>query len=176
MITFAELLTRLQSQDPIKPLAFTTADGEIGAGYHVTELRHSISKGIDCGGNVETWEDAKLQLLDGQGPTHMTVGKFTNIIQKSLSAMPELRNASLLVEFGHNNEQLALMSLHGPEVSDETVELFLGDARAVCKPAIRSKREVKDQDGCCGSVISSPQKSSCCEAVTASQDSTACCT
>lgn len=171
MITFVELLARLQSQDPIKPLIFKTSDGKIGAGYHITELRHSISKGIDCGGNIETWEDAKLQLLDGQGSTHMTVGKFTNIIQKSLSAMPELRNAPLLVEFGHNNEQLALMSLHGPEVSDETVELSLGGARAVCKPAIRSKRDVEDQGECCGSTITSPQKSSCCEAVTA----TACC-
>ncbi|PJI92000.1 hypothetical protein BC777_0841 [Yoonia maricola] len=176
MITFDELLKRLQSQDPIKPLVFITADGEIGAGYHVTELRHSISKGIDCGGSIETWEDAKLQLLDGPGSTHMTVGKFTNIIQKSLSALPELRNTPLMVEFGHNNEQLVLMSLHGPEVSDETVALSLGDVRAVCKPAVRRKRDVEDQGGCCGTAIPSPQKSSCCDAVTATQDATACCT
>ncbi|MEP4339791.1 MAG: DUF6428 family protein, partial [Roseobacter sp.] len=142
MITFAELLTRLQRQDPIKPLVFTTEDGEIGAGYHVTELRHSVSKGIDCGGNVETWEDAKLQLLDGRGSEHMTVGKFNDIIEKSLSTVPELRNAPLLVEFGHSNERLTIMSLHGPEISDAAVVLSLDDARAVCKPTTPSGRRV----------------------------------
>ncbi|MEP4197090.1 MAG: hypothetical protein ABJL99_15800 [Aliishimia sp.] len=47
-ITLAELLDRLQEQDPMKPLVFTSGDGEIGIGFHITELRHSTSKGIDC--------------------------------------------------------------------------------------------------------------------------------
>ncbi len=175
MTTLAELLARLNGVDPKMPLVFATADGEVGAGYHVTELRHSISKGIDCGGNVETWKDAKLQLLDGPGSTPMTVGTFTNIVQKSLSALPELRDASLMVEFGHNNEQLAIMSLHGPDISEETVALFLGDARAVCKPAIRSKRGLEDQGRCGESAVTSSQVSSRCGAGFVAQDATACC-
>ena len=175
MITFAELLARLQRQDPLKPLVFKSQDGEIGAGYHVTELRHSVSKGIDCGGNLETWEDAKLQLLDGQGTTHMTVGKFSGIIERSLKALPALKDAPLLVEFGHNNERLTLMSLHGPEASDATVVLFLGDARAVCKPAIRHSHAVAAQDSCCEPVAASPQKSACCAAAPSTQEAAACC-
>lgn len=176
MITFSELLASLQNQDPMKSLVFTSEDGEIGAGYHVTELRHSVSTGIDCGGNVETWEDAKLQILDGQGSEHMHVGKFSDIIEKSLSVLPQLRDVPLLVEFGHNNERLTIMSLHGPEISDAAVVLSLGDARAVCKPAMRSGRAVNEKDTCCESGMHSPQTSSCCGASTTSQGAMACCT
>ncbi len=175
MTTLADLLARLNGVDRKMPLVFATADGEVGAGFHVTELRHSISKGIDCGGNVETWEDAKLQLLDGSGSTPMTVGTFTKIVQKSLSALPQLRDAPLMVEFGHNNEQLAIMSLHGPDISEESVALFLGDARAVCKPAIRSKRGLEDRGRCGESAVTSSQVSSCCGAGFVAQDATACC-
>jgi len=175
MITFGELLASLQSQDPTKPLIFISEDGSIGAGYHVTELRHSVSTGIDCGGNIETWEDAKLQLLDGQGSEHMPVGKFSDIIEKSLSDLPQLGNVPLLVEFGHNNEELTIMSLHGPEISGADVVLSLGNARAVCKPAMRHGRAVEKQGECCESATTSPQKSRCCGAPTVLQSTAACC-
>lgn len=175
MTTFANLLADLQNQDPEHPLIFMTDEGEIGAGYHVTELRHSFSKGIDCGGNIESWQETKLQLLDGQGSTHMSVGKFSNIVGKSLSSLPELAQAPLLIEFGHGNNGLTLMSLDAPKVQGDTVVLKLGDARAVCKPAQRTKSAEGTLSACCGSTGNSKLETSCCPTEKPPTGASACC-
>lgn len=174
MPTLAELLVDLKGHDPEKPLVFVTKEGEIGPGYHVTELRHSVSQGIDCGGNIESWQDAKLQLLDGQGSTHMNVGKFKKIVEKSLSALPGLGNVPLLVEFGHNNATLTLMSLSAPEDAQGNVLIRLGEARAVCKPAQRKRGLGKGQDGCCQTQDISTQKK-CCDPPSSPKPQNACC-
>ncbi len=175
MTTFADLLADLQTLDPMHPLVFVTDEGEIGAGYHVTELRHSTSKGIDCGGKIETWQETRLQLLDGQGSTHMSVGKFSDIVQQSLSALPELAQAPLLAEFGHNNSGLMLMSVGAPELQDETVVLRLGKACAICKPAQRNKGIGDEASSCCGSIPNSVSKTSCCSTVMPRVEANVCC-
>ncbi|MEP3882692.1 DUF6428 family protein [Planktotalea sp.] len=149
MTSFAELLADISRHDSELPLVFQTEQGDIGAGYHVTELRHSQSKGIDCGGKIESWEETRLQLLDGAGTSHMNVGKFRVIVEKSLSAMPELGQAPLLVEFGHDNSGLTLLSLNESELLNGRVVLRLGDARAVCKPFERAKITPPTDARCC---------------------------
>lgn len=149
MTTFAELLSDVSRHDADLPLIFQTEEGDISAGYHVTELRHSNSKGIDCGGKMETWQETRLQLLDGVGHTHMSVGKFRTIVEKSLIAMPELAQAPLLAEFGHGNASLTLMSLNTSQVQGDRVVLRLGDARAVCKPYERAQVSAAPEMGCC---------------------------
>ncbi len=151
MTTVRDLLTGLQGQDPEKPLIFETADGKIGAGYHVTELIHSVSTGVDCGGNLEIWEDARLQLLDGEGSAHMQVGKFTAIVEKSLKAIPALASSPINVEFGHGNAALSLMSLGELSAQDDAVFLPLVGTAAVCKPAQRTTLPLDQAAGCCGS-------------------------
>ena len=138
MTTLSDLQDELRLQDPSAPLVFETDEGEISAGYHVTELRHYASTGINCGGNIDTWPEARIQLLDGLGSGHMNVGKFNAIVEKSLSAVPALRTAPLMVEFGHNNAGLKVMTLEKPEVLQGRVMLKLNETRAVCKPAERA--------------------------------------
>lgn len=157
MTTVSDLLTGLQAQDPDKPLIFETLDGEIGTGYHVTELTHSVSKGIDCGGNLETWHEARLQLLDGQGSTHMRIGKFSTIVEKSVAAIPELAQASLTVEFAHGNSALRLMSIEPVDVQDDAIFVRLADKNAVCKPAQRTQISA-DQTAGRGSETAAPAK------------------
>lgn len=149
MKTLSGLLYDLQLQDPALPLVFETKEGEISPGYHITELRHSSSRGIDCGGNTEAWQEAKLQLLEGRGAPHMSVGKFSSIVSKSLSVMPELEHVSLKVEFGHANNDLRLMSLSSPEHRGDRVVIGLGNIRAVCKPAERAGQD-EGRLGQCG--------------------------
>ncbi|WP_373636911.1 DUF6428 family protein [Yoonia sp. BS5-3] len=150
MNTLLDLLDTLQRQDHTHSLVFETADGAISPGYHVTELRYSTSKGVDCGGMIETWSEARLQLLDGHGQTHMSVGKFCSIATKCLAAIPELASASLMVEFGHDNAELRIMSLHHPERRGTRVVVGLGNSRAVCKPAQKSELESGGSEACCG--------------------------
>ena len=162
MTTFSELVSQLQAADPALPLIFETKQGAIGAGYHVTELRHVHAKGIDCGGNIQTWQEARLQLMDGYGGEHMSVGKFSGIVGKSLAALPELKQADLLVEFGHNNAELSLLALQEPVLRDDAVIVPLGDARAVCKPAQMSIKLDRSDMACCGGESKARAGSSCC--------------
>ena len=134
MTTFSDILAQLKSVDPALALIFRTSDGEIGAGYHVTELRHSKSTGIDCGGRIEAFDEARLQLLDGTGEAHMSVGKFAGIVEKSLAAVPELAEAPVLVEFGHANAALSLLAIGVPDIRGDAIVVPLGPSRAVCKP------------------------------------------
>ena len=150
-MTFTSLLSELSSFNPDVPLVFEVDDQTIGTGYHVTELRHSLSTGIDCGGNIETWQEARLQLLDGAGEVHMSVGKFRDIVKGSLRKLPELSQAPLLVEFSPDNLGLQLMTLGAPMLQGDRVTLELQNSRAVCKPAQRSQTiGAARTDACCG--------------------------
>lgn len=175
MTTFSELLASLQVADPALPLIFQTKHGKIGAGFHVTELRHSFSKGIDCGGNIQSWQEARLQLLDGYGGEHMRVGKFNTIVEKSLAAVPELRQAELLVEFGHENSELSLLSIQHPNIEDDAVTITLGDARAVCKPAQMAAIADNSSGSCCDRGTVPNPVSSCCAPEGAASESRSCC-
>lgn len=171
-MTFSALLSSLEPLDPSTPLVFEADDREIGAGYHVTELRHSMSTGIDCSGTVDRWQEARLQLLDGTGETHMSVGKFTDIVRKSLGRLPELSQAPMLVEFSHDNNGLKLMTWDEPFMQNGRVTLRLRDVKAACKPARRSKLPGASNNACCGQ---SNSASACCGSGTSLATRDACC-
>ncbi|MGD1882835.1 MAG: DUF6428 family protein [Paracoccaceae bacterium] len=172
IMTLSDLLAMFDEQDPDLPLVFRTADGDIGAGYHVTELRHLNCKGIDCGGRISSWDEARLQLLDGNGTNHMRVGKFSAIVKQSIAALPELAKADLLIEFGHNNNGLALMSIKKPMVHADALVAPLNNAQAFCKPARERQLAGAEPTICCGSVQTAKRQKSCC---VADDQKTACC-
>lgn len=161
MKTLSGLLHDLELQDAGLPLVFETRNGEVAPGYHVTELVHSSAKGIDCVGNTDTWQEVRLQLLDGQGSDHMTVGKFNSIVSRSLSVMPELGQAPLKVEFGHDNKELQIMALSRPEHRGDRVVIGLGKMHAVCKPAVRESKALGGSSQCCGGAKRPTEPSSC---------------
>lgn len=171
-MTFTALLAALEPLDSTASLVFLIDDDEIGAGYHVTELRHSISTGIDCGGNVEAWDEAHLQLLDGAGKTHMSVSKFTTILRQSLNKLPQLSEAPLLAEFSLDNDGLKLMSMGAPIQNADRVTVRLRNTNAVCKPARRHKSLDAKSSACC---TGSNSKGGCCGSAPATDASERCC-
>ena len=157
-MTFAELLADLAPLNQDAPLIFMTNGREIGPGYHVTELRHSVSTGIDCGGQVETWDEARLQLLDGPGDAHMSVAKFRQIIDRALGKLSVLADTSFVVEFGPDNAALTIMTVGAPRARNANVVLPLVHSRAVCKPAQRQSATLS----CCGSNKAVTPAAECC--------------
>ncbi len=148
-MTFAQLMAQLAQFDPDRALIFQ-ADGQaIGGGYHVTELQHLVSTGIDCCGNIERWQEARFQLLDGAGKTHMPVGKFLGILDRSLSKLPELADVPLLVEYAPGNLGLRTMRPSEPEARGAAVLIALNDLSAICKPAQRMMENNKADGTIC---------------------------
>ena len=181
MITLPDLIALLRDHPQEAPLVFASEAGDIAPGYHVTELRHSASTGIDCGGNIEAWPEVRLQLLDGTGRTHMPAGKLVGILERSLKALPALAQAPVVVEFAPGNRGLRLMLPDAPQAEDGRLVLRLNETRAVCKPAERSAaaRAPGAQAACCGGGSDVPQApiaaSACCAPATAKQPAGACC-
>jgi len=129
------LRTALDELPAEAPLLFLTDEGEITGGYHVTELKLAHVTAIDCGARRSDWAEATLQLLDGHGGAHMTVGKFNVILAQSIRHVDGLGDAPLRVEFAHGNTDLRLLEIGAPVRRGQKVTIPLGAAHAVCKPA-----------------------------------------
>lgn len=171
-MTLADLLSELKALHADSALVFEANGEPIGAGYHVTELRHSESTGIDCGGTVERWSEARLQLLDGAGDAHMRVGKFVGILKQSLTRLPALADGSVMVEFAPKNVGLQLMELGQPIARDKSVFITLRATAAVCKPAHRAQSSGAATSGCCEGTTA---MGACCAPAADGMQRDACC-
>lgn len=146
--TLSDLIGSLAGARPDLPAIFLADGAEIGAGYHITELKLADISSIDCGGRQTRFAETQMQLLDGQDGEALTVGKVGSILNRSVDALPGLAEAPLSVEFAHGNRGLGRYRLGAPEVSGGQVRLPLLEDRAQCKPMA--------EQSCCGG------KSACC--------------
>ena len=134
-MTPQDLLTRLLALPADAALVFVTPEGAIKGGYHVTEWKLHDIRSIDCGANLSAWSEAVLQLLDGSGGGHMTVGKFAAILRQSLAKLDGLGDWDMRVEFGHGNLGKRIFGLSEPIPEGDRVIITLTDQPARCKPA-----------------------------------------
>lgn len=142
------LVAALRTAPAGAPLKFATADGPVGAGYHITELRLAQITGIDCGGRVAEWQEVDLELLDGAGDAPMAVGKSLAILERSAEALSGIGTPALHVAFGHGNQSLTRYGVEEVELSASSALIRLGTKRAMCKPAEAQKSA--GQSSCCG--------------------------
>jgi hypothetical protein len=81
-------------------LIFVDLDGHtVHRGYHLTELKAVSSHTVDCGGQMNQWQETIAQLWVPSDPdrNYMTVGKFLKIFDKVGGMIPlnldtEIRN------------------------------------------------------------------------------------
>ena len=150
MTTLTDLLTDLKTLDPDLPLVFATDEGEIGGGYHVTELKRAHINSIDCGGRLSDWVETNLQLLDGTDRNHMKVGKFIGIASRSIDLVDGLSDGPLSFEYSPSNIGLRRYQASGITVQNDQITLRLSEDSAQCKPhaAFLTKSEGSN---CCNS-------------------------
>jgi hypothetical protein len=134
-MTLTELTEALAAAPADAPLIFEAPTVRSAPGYHVTELKLAEVSAIDCGGRQDSWREATLQILDGQGGAHMPVGKFLSIARRSAAAMDGLGAHPLRVEFAAGNARLELFEPQAPRLEEGAVVIPLGAQRATCKPA-----------------------------------------
>ncbi len=142
LATLDDVVTVATTFETGKPLIFTTDEGDIGPGYHVTELKHLSVNSIDCGGRMSAWTEAQLQLLDGNAGGHMSVGKFIGIAKHSAAALPELGKVPISVEFAPGNRGLRRYLIDGLHEDPTSVRVKLIEDGAACKP------HLDKQSGC----------------------------
>ncbi|MFG5381414.1 DUF6428 family protein [Yoonia sp. R2-816] len=132
--TLDQLVNELEGTTADLPLVFRTDAGDIGAGYHVTELKHLSVNSIDCGGRRSNWEEAQLQLLDGSHGTHMSAGKFASIARRSVAVIDGLGTVPISVEYAPQNQGLRRYLIDRLQADDNGLRVVLVEDGAVCKP------------------------------------------
>ena len=145
-MTLNDFLDALHEQPAEAPLVFTTSEGPIGAGYHITELKSLDIKSIDCGGRTSDWTEVQIQLLDGSGRAHLSAGKSAKILEHSLKAIPDLAEGELSFEYAPGNNGLRRYIPTQPIWAEGHVEMRLTEDGAQCKAAAFSGTTAS----CCG--------------------------
>ena len=145
-MTLNDFLDALHDQPAEAPLVFTTSEGPIGAGYHITELKSLDIKSIDCGGRTSDWTEVQIQLLDGAGRSHLSAGKSAKILEHSLKAIPDLAEGELSFEYAPGNNGLRRYIPTPPIWAEGHVEMRLTEDGAQCKAATFSGTTAS----CCG--------------------------
>ncbi len=136
-ITLQRLTEELDQVPPDQPLIFASDDGDIGPGYHVTELKHLAVNSIDCGGQRSVWNEAQLQLLDGHDGKHISVGKFIAIARRSMAAVTGLGDVPLSIEYAPLNQGLHRYHIGDAALGADGLRLSLVPDTAHCKPATK---------------------------------------
>ncbi|WIY26643.1 DUF6428 family protein [Parasedimentitalea psychrophila] len=158
LTTLNDMLKVLKTQDANLSLVFATAEGEIGGGYHVTELKQTSITSIDCGRNIDDWRETHVQLLDGQNGDHMSIGKFSSIAAQSIVKLHGLGDAPLYFEFALKNKGLRRYQVESLTSDGDQASILLSEGRAMCKPAAVGKMSAKSTE-CCGATNA---RTACC--------------
>ena len=143
---------------PAHELVFVADGQEIGAGFHVTELKKAAVNSIDCGQRLDSWNESVVQLLDGAGDQHMSVAKFCAIVRKSEAALPGLTGERLLFEFAPGNRSLQRRAVERVIAEAGRVIVTLAAEAATCKPmadwqaaaAVTCSSQTPAEPRCCG--------------------------
>ena len=95
----------------------------VGAGYHVTEVRVTHVRAVDCGGREDAWAEVIVQLWvpEGGGEGFMSAGKFLSILERAATAALS-NTAEVRVEYGEAG---------APAVSYHVEDVHVGDAAVV---------------------------------------------
>jgi hypothetical protein len=170
------------SQAPEARLVFHAEGTAIRPEHHVTEIKLTQMRSLDCGKGEAQWDETLVQLLDGPATApdngvHMSARKFAETAGSGLNGLRAPAKAELFFEFGPANSAARKLAVHSIEQRGDTWEVQLGGVSAVCKPAlpwlaantngIRARRKIEEgasakQGPCCAPTFS---PNTCCDPV-----------
>ena len=120
-----------------KHLIFDYAGKRIQPGYHVTEIKASTFRSLDCGANPQQWNETIVQLWDvADEPErgHMPVKKFLGIWNKVNRDVGLDDSAEIKFEWGDAETPAVHYTLAAMREESDAVILSLEPVRATCKP------------------------------------------
>jgi|SRR6267143_1599073 len=138
---------------PGKQLIFQDSqEHTVQPGYHLTELKAARFKTVDCGGQVNRWEETIVQLWVPQDADehYMTAGKFLKILDRVRGLIPLQLDAEIRVEYGDGN--FFPSTYHVGSVTENAAEIrvVLQPPVATCKARDRRRAAPREKaDACC---------------------------
>jgi hypothetical protein len=140
-----EFVSRLRAA-PQNRLLFVDASGHtIHAGYHLTELKAAAFDTVDCGRELNQWNETIVQLWvpENADDDYMTTAKFLKIFDKVRGMIPLKLDAEIRVEYGDDNFFPSIY--HVRSVTHEQ-----GSTRVLLQPPVTTCK-ARDRRMCCNS-------------------------
>ncbi len=142
-MTTKEFVSRLRAA-PQNRLLFVDAEGNtVHAGYHLTELKAASFDTVDCGGQINRWDETIVQLwvpADADGD-YMSAGKFLKIFDKVQGLVALKFDAEIRVEYGDENFFPSTYHVHSLTHDRDTTRVLLEPPAPTCK--------ARDRRNCC---------------------------
>jgi hypothetical protein len=145
---------------PDQPLLFVDLAGHVvHRGYHLTEIKAAHFDTVDCGGEVNHWQETILQLWVPQDADRdsMTVGKFLKIFENVSSMVPLDTEAEVRVEYGDENFFPSAYHVRAVTRDRDATRVLLEPPATTCKARDRRLAALSAKDSCC-----EPVASACC--------------
>ena len=120
-----------------KHLIFDYAGKRIQPGYHVTEIKASTFRSLDCGANPQQWNETIVQLWDvADEPErgYMPIAKFLGIWDMVNRDVGLEGTAEIKFEWGDAETPAVHYTLDTLREEENAVVLSLEPVRATCKP------------------------------------------
>ncbi len=136
-------------------LTFVDLDGQaVHSGYHLTELKAASFETVDCGGQVNRWHEAILQLWvpPDADDDYITVAKFLKIFDKVRGMIPLDLDAEIRVEYGDENFFPSPYQVRSVAQDRNTMRVLLQPPETACKARDRrmaGAQSSSPSDSCC---------------------------
>ncbi len=122
-----------------KALLFGYSDNKIVAlNYHITEVKHTVIKAVDCGGQADEWNETIIQLLEPKtynGEPAMSCLKASGILNKVGKITAYDQEAIVKFEYGNANFHTAHLPVDQVLVGDDKIIIQLTTDTTQCKAA-----------------------------------------
>lgn len=141
-----------------KALLFEYKKGAfVDTNYHITEVKNTVIKSVDCGGKSDAWNETIVQLWESPSEKgklgYMKVEKASEILER-VDKIYELDKEAVL-KFEYSNEAFhkAHLEIHNIELTSNKmiVQLFVSatDCKAKDECGVPEKVLVEANESCC---------------------------
>ena len=130
-------------------LIFVDRDGHaVHGGYHLTELKAASFDTVDCGGQINRWQETIVQLWVPRDAddNYMTARKFLQIFDKVRNMVPINLGAEIRVEYGDENFFPSIYHVVSVNRESDTTKVLLKPPATTCKAR---DRRVAANETCC---------------------------
>ncbi len=141
-----------------KRLHFEYNEGhEIGAGYHITEVKNVTIDSVDCGAGTDSWKETIIQLWEPQlvedNAEYMTAYKALAILNKVDSIRPMEKDVEVKFEYSNDQFHTAQLFVHNHVIQGNALRMKLGIAPTDCKAketcGIPNGASLQTEEVCC---------------------------
>jgi hypothetical protein len=156
-----DFLSALRAAPKNQLIFVDTDDHVVQRGYHLTELKAASFDTVDCGGQVNRWQETILQLWVPANPDddYMTAGKFLKIFDKVQGMIRLNLDAEIRMEYGDENFFPSTYHVRSVTHDQTTTSVLLEPPQTICKARDRRIAGEQVTDSCCV-----PPTRSCCAA------------